>query len=58
MTDALRVEALRAALAIRTPGTSPEQTLALAQTFLDWLAPATAKQELATSRPTGQPPKR
>lgn len=39
MTAATRLEALRCALQFRTPGTTPEQTVAIAQVFFEWLEP-------------------
>jgi hypothetical protein len=57
MTTA-RVEALRAALSVRTPGTTPDQTLALAQQFLDWLDPLPLAKAPEAGRNPGQPPKR
>lgn len=51
MTLPARLEALRCAMQVRTPGTTPEQTLAVAQTFLDWLEPPAPKQAApATTR--------
>lgn len=43
MTSAIRLEALRCALQFRTPGTTPEQTVAVAQVFLEWLEPPLPK---------------
>lgn len=51
-----RIEALRAAMQLRTPGTSPDQTVAVAQRFLDWLEPP-AETPAATAK-SGQPPRR
>lgn len=51
-----RIEALRAAMQVRTPGTSPDQTVATAQRFLDWLEPPAEKPEAIAK--SGQPPRR
>lgn len=51
-----RIEALRAAMQVRTPGTLPDQTVAVAQQFLDWLEPPEKKQ--AAIAQSGQPPRR
>lgn len=51
-----RIEALRAAMQVRTPGTPPDQTVAVAQQFLDWLEPPVEKQAVIAK--PGQPPRR
>lgn len=55
MSFAARLEALRFALQVRTPGTTPDQTLQVAQTYLDWLEPPVKQAAPAQS---GQPLRR
>lgn len=51
-----RVEALRFAMQVRTLGTPPSETVAVAQQFLDWLEPPAETQ--AAIAKSGQPPRR
>jgi hypothetical protein len=56
MNDA-RIEALRAALAIRKSGDTPATTIATAQEFLDWIQPP-AQPPAEPIQKSGQPPRR